>query len=100
MVREQINGEWIARRLAGLPRGTQAKLARQLGLDNDKMSKTIRGERSVQSDEVIPLLTFFGYTIIPPDAEFSALYKQWQELATEDRAVLRAAARGLRADPD
>lgn len=98
MDRVQIDGGWISAQLDD-KRGEQARLARYLNIDNDKMSKTILGIRAVQTDEVIPLLIFFGYTIIPPGHALGALYDQWQESAKADRDVLLAAARGLRAQP-
>lgn len=92
-----IDGPWIKAQLT--KRGQQAKLARALGINNDKMSKTIRGIREVQVNEVIPILVFFGYTILPPDDELRLLIEEWRELAKEDQDALRRSAKGLRAQP-
>lgn len=97
MKNQAIDGDWIAARLKerGKEHGDQERLADYLGINGDKVSKTIKGIRKVQVSEVIPLLIFFGYTIIPPDDEFGALYERWQAMAKEEKAVMLAAARGL-----
>lgn len=54
-----IDAKWIRDRLSGR-RGEQAKLAAALGINGDKMSKTLRGERRVQPEEIPKVLEFFG----------------------------------------
>lgn len=56
---EVIDGNWIKERLKG-ERGEQARLAAAMGIDNDKMSKTLKGLRRVQPDEIPAVLRFFG----------------------------------------
>lgn len=54
-----IDANWIKSRLSGR-HGEQAQLARAMGIDNDKLSKTLRGLRRVQPEEIPAVLAFFG----------------------------------------
>lgn len=58
-----IDAEWIKDRLTG-KRGEMAALARAMGIDSDKMSKVMRGERRVQPEEIPGALEFFNETLI------------------------------------
>jgi phage repressor protein C with HTH and peptisase S24 domain len=55
---ETVDSDWLKRRLSG-QRGLQTKLANYLGLDAQKMSKTVSGVRRPQADEVLRILAFF-----------------------------------------
>lgn len=54
-----IDSNWIKARMTG-KRGEQARLAEAMGIDNDKMSKVLRGDRRVQPEEIPAVLKFFG----------------------------------------
>lgn len=54
-----IDGEWIKARMTG-DRGEQARLAAAMGIDNDKISKVLKGLRRVQPNEIPLVLAFFG----------------------------------------
>lgn len=56
---EVIDGNWIARRLTGA-RGEKAQIARAMGIDPQKLSKTLMGKRQVQPAEIPGLLAHFG----------------------------------------
>lgn len=53
-----IDGEWIKARMTG-DRGEQARLAAAMGIDNDKISKVLKGLRRVQPNEIPLVLAFF-----------------------------------------
>lgn len=59
MCMDIIDSEWILRHLSG-DRGERARLAEAMGIDNDKMSKTLKGLRRVQPEEIPGVLRFFG----------------------------------------
>lgn len=52
-----IDGKWIADRLSG-EFGEKARLARAMGIDPDKLSKILKGHRSVRPQEVPGLMQF------------------------------------------
>lgn len=53
-----IDAKWIRERLLGT-RGEQSRLAEAMGIDNDKMSKVLKGKRRVQPEEIPKVLEFF-----------------------------------------
>ena len=53
-----IDGKWIKARLSG-QRGEQARLAEAMGIDNDKISKILKGLRKVQPEEIPAVIAFF-----------------------------------------
>lgn len=57
-----IDGAWISARLPDKRenRGERARLARHMGWDSAKLSKTLSGVRKVQAEEIPKLLSFFG----------------------------------------
>ncbi|AZV00177.1 CI-like repressor [Paracoccus phage vB_PbeS_Pben1] len=61
---EKIDRHWIRARLAGMPRGTQKRLADHLGIASNMMSKIMSGKRLLQQDEVPKVLSFFNARII------------------------------------
>ncbi|MBM2293809.1 helix-turn-helix transcriptional regulator [Sulfitobacter pseudonitzschiae] len=54
-----INATWIKARLTG-ERGEQARLAEAMGIDNDKMSRILKGKRRVQPEEIPKVLKYFN----------------------------------------
>lgn len=65
---QKIDRHWIKARLAGTPRGTQARLAEHLGITSDMMSKIMIGVRELQQDEIPKALSFFNARIVVDDA--------------------------------
>jgi hypothetical protein len=55
---ELIDKDWIEARLTG-KRGEKSRLAAAMGIDADKMSKILAGERRVQAHEIPAILAFF-----------------------------------------
>jgi hypothetical protein len=55
---EQIDKDWIEARLTG-QRGEKARLAEAIGIDADKMSRILAGERRVQAHEIPAIVAFF-----------------------------------------
>ncbi|WP_172332717.1 hypothetical protein [Mangrovicoccus sp. HB161399] len=80
---ERIDGQWIKERLTG-KRGEQAQLARHLGISNDKLSKTLRGERRVQESELPLLLEWFQLHL---ETDQEQQDKDLQEILVEAREL-------------
>lgn len=57
-----INAEWIKARMTG-KRGEQARIAEAMGIDGDKISKVLKGNRQVQPEEIPGLLKYFNETL-------------------------------------
>lgn len=53
-----IDANWIKDRLSG-EHGEQARLAEAMGIDSDKLSKILRGQRRVQAKEIPGAISFF-----------------------------------------
>lgn len=88
-----IDGNWIKARLTG-ERGEQARLAEAMGIDNDKISKVLKGIRRVQPDEIPRVLAFFqAEQADADDPALQELRNLWPELSPEDRIFLRNAAK-------
>ncbi|WP_407496812.1 helix-turn-helix domain-containing protein [Pseudooceanicola sp. MF1-13] len=60
-----IDGNWILRRLTDA-RGEKARIARAMGIDQQKLSKILTGKRQVQPNEMPGLLEYFGVPL--PDS--------------------------------
>lgn len=60
---KKIDSDWIRSRL-GHARGEQARLAAALGIGPDRVSKILKGERTVRPEEVPKLLAFFNVTLV------------------------------------
>lgn len=54
-----IDGDWIKRHLSN-KRGEKARLAAAMGIDAQKMSRILSGERQVQIHEMAAAMEFFG----------------------------------------
>ncbi|HGG04772.1 MAG TPA: XRE family transcriptional regulator [Aliiroseovarius sp.] len=63
-----FNRFWIKEHLTG-KRGEQAALARAMGINADKMSKIMRGERQIKADELPGMLKFFGVSLRDGDSQ-------------------------------
>ncbi|QOL80558.1 helix-turn-helix domain-containing protein [Pseudooceanicola spongiae] len=96
---EEIDGAWIRKRLTGT-RGEQARLAEHLGISTDKLSKTLRGNRNVQAEEVPLLLDFFNERIVSDTSGESLLLQQIARLNTAGQEVLRRQLDALLATPE
>ncbi len=59
---DKIDRHWIRKRLTGRY-GEQADLARAMGINSDKMSKILRGERQIKANELPGLLAFFDVSL-------------------------------------
>lgn len=88
---DAIDGIWIKARLTGV-HGEQAALAREMGIDGDKMSKILRGLRQVKASEVPGVMRFFGVSEHEMDQEF---VNNWRLLNGEQRYLLKALAAQL-----
>lgn len=53
-----IDADWIKSKLSGR-HGEQARLAEHMGIDQDKLSKILKGVRRVQAAEVPKVISFF-----------------------------------------
>mgnify|MGYP002282943169 CR=1 FL=1 len=84
-----IDGNWIRSRLSG-KRGEQAQLAQAMGLNSDKISKTLAGKRKVKAHEIPALLAFFGEASTHVDLELAEL---WSQLTAQERLFLLNSAR-------
>jgi hypothetical protein len=87
---DKIDADWIKSRLKG-KHGERARLAAAIGIDNDKMSKTLRGLRRVQSHEIPLILAFFNETSNEVDPQLAEV---WKELEPKERVFLINAALG------
>tara|TARA_R110000868_G_scaffold369682_3_gene633090 strand:+ start:18362 stop:18691 length:330 start_codon:yes stop_codon:yes gene_type:complete len=96
---EEIDGAWIRKRLTGA-RGEQARLAEHLGISTDKLSKTLRGNRNVQAEEVPLLLDFFNERIVSDTSGEALLLQQISRLNTAGQEVLRRQLDALLATPE
>lgn len=56
---KEINAEWLRRKL-GDDRGLKAELARETGIDPDKISKILSGTRKVQASEAPKIYRHFN----------------------------------------
>ncbi|MEL6467078.1 MAG: helix-turn-helix transcriptional regulator [Pseudomonadota bacterium] len=84
-----IDADWLNQRLTGR-RGEQAELAQAMGINDDKMSKILKGKRRVQPEEIPKVLAFFGVTDENVDPELAAV---WKELHAKERVLLLSVAR-------
>ncbi len=57
-----VNAEWIEARLTG-KRGEKTRLAEAMGINIDKLSKIMRGERSVKATEIPGAMDYFGESL-------------------------------------
>ena len=90
-----VDADWIKRRLTG-ERGQQARLAEAMGIDNDKMSKILRGLRKVQADEVPKVIRFFnGETLGDLTQDEKELLSAWRRLSDEHRQSVQTLLQGL-----
>jgi hypothetical protein len=63
-----INGNWIKARLTGR-RGEKAELAAKLGLNPDKLSKVLTGQRRLSPEEIARVVEIFSGQAVPaPEA--------------------------------
>lgn len=66
-----IDADWIKSKLSGR-HGEQARLAEHMGIDQDKLSKILKGVRRVQSAEVPKVISFFeGADQLPETMELT-----------------------------
>ena len=82
-----IDGEWIKARLSP-KRGEQKKLADFLGIEPDKLTKTLKGIRDVQPEEVPLLLEYFKERIVP-EGDGEDINQQLGRLNKAGQAVLQ-----------
>jgi len=61
---DTIDRDWIKERLDKMPRGSQARLARHMGIQTNTLSKIMSGKRTLQQDEIPKVLTFFNARIV------------------------------------
>ena len=84
-----VTPEWLRERL-GNDRGKRAKLAKELGVSPDKVSKMLAGSRKPQADEIPVIYAFFGVTDLQVDPELAEV---WSELKESERLFLLTAAK-------
>jgi transcriptional regulator with XRE-family HTH domain len=95
-----IDGEWIRARMTG-KRGEQARLAEHLGISTDKLSKTMRGQRDVQPEEIPGLLSFFNVELAPAsEDDRHQLFKEIDRLNATGQALLRTQLAALLEVPE
>ena len=96
----QIDKEWLSKRLEK-KRGEQARLARFLGITNDQMSKTLKGSRRIQPEEIPRLMEFFDVNLQEHvDPDLAEIQRLWPQLSPANREFLRRSAKAQLVDPD
>lgn len=77
-----VDAEWIKAKLSGR-HGEQARLAERMGIDQDKLSKILKGVRRVQAAEVPRVVAFFEDQSEEPENKVPKL--EIADLASEAR---------------
>ena len=86
-----IDANWIKERLTG-EHGEQVRLAEAMGIDGDKLSKVLRGQRRVQAKEIPGAIAFFEQK---DSARWADLLDVMEDLDEDNQAKVAAFAQNL-----